>query len=258
MDYQEIDFEVKNKIAYVKLDSPKTLNSMSKLMKREMADAIARIDDDRDIWGVIITGEGRGFSAGTNINDFPDKVEDARKIADTSQKMFDRLENVTKPVIAAVNGFALGGGFELALACDIVVASEKAKFGFSEVKIGAIPCYGGSQRLLRLVGTHRAKELIFTGRTITAQEAKELTLVSEVVPAGEEVAKAEEIMAEIFKNSPIAVGYAKICINRGAEMPLAYGVQLEQDLVGMLVPTYDMEEGTKAFFEKRPPKFENR
>lgn len=258
MDYQQIEYEVKNKVAHITLNRPDSLNSMTFTMKKELARAVETIENDRDIWGVIITGAGRAFSTGTEISEFPDTVEGARTIADYAQKLFTRIENLNKPVIAAVNGFAVGGGFELALACDLRVVSTKAKFGFSEVKIGAIPCYGGSQRLVRQIGPSIAKELIFTGRMLDAPEAKTLRLANVVCEPSELMQQAESLMASILANAPMAVSYAKICINRGAEISQDYAMQLEQDLVGMLVPTHDLAEGTAAFFEKRAPKFENR
>lgn len=258
MEYKDMLFSVKDKVAYITLNRPDTLNSFSKNLKHELADAVSQIENDNDIWGVIITGSGRAFSSGTDISEFPSLVEDARQITAFSQDLFNRVERLNKPVIAAINGFAMGGGLELALACDIRVASEKAKMGFPEVKICAIPCYGGTQRLTRLIGAGLTKEIIFTGRAIPAAEALDMGIVNHVVPAGTELEKAEELMAEILKNAPMAVAYAKICINDGPEFGLEYAQRLEQNLVSMLVPTYDMAEGTKAFMEKRTPVFQNR
>lgn len=258
MEYKNLLYEVRSRVAYVTLDRPQALNSFSMELKHELEDAVSEIERDSSIWGVIITGNGRAFSSGTDISEFPSAVEDARKITAYSQKLFNRIESLGKPVIAAINGFALGGGLELALVCDIRVASEKAKLGFPEVKICAIPCYGGTQRLTRLVGAGRAKEMIYTGEMVTARQALDMGLVEHVVPAGEELAKAEEIMAKILKNAPMAVAYSKLCIDRGPEVGLDYGLEWEQNLVSMLVPTQDMKEGVQAFLEKRAPVFSNR
>ena len=190
MDYQDLAFEISGRTAYLTLDRPHCLNAFSMALKQELEDAVDRVEKDDNIWGVIFTGRAKAFSSGTDISEFPAVVEDARKITVYSQKLFNRIENLGKPTIAAVNGFALGGGLELALACDIRVASEQAKLGFPEVKICAIPCYGGTQRLTRLVGAGRAKEMIFTGDMITAQEALAIGLVILVVPAGEVLAKS--------------------------------------------------------------------
>ena len=168
------------------------------------------------------------------------------------------MENLEKPVIAALNGFALGGGLELALACDIRIAAEGVKMGLPEVKISAIPCYGGTQRLPRLIGAGRAKEMIFTGEMVTAEQAVGMGLINHVVSKGQELDKANEIMRAILFNAPMAVAYAKICVNRGAEMGMDYALHLEQNLVSMLVPTHDLKEGSQAFLEKRSPVFLNR
>lgn len=258
MEYQDILFEVRDRVAYITLNRPQALNSFSMSLKHELENAVAKIEHDDSIWGVIFTGSGRAFSSGTDISEFPSNVEEARRITAYSQGLFNRIDNLGKPVIAAINGFALGGGLELALVCDIRVASEKAKLGFPEVKICAIPCYGGTQRLTRLVGTGKAKEIIYTGDMVSAQEALEMGLVNHVVPAGKELAKAEEIMSRILKNAPMAVTYAKLCINRGPEISLDYALELEQNLVSMLVPTQDMKEGVQAFLDKRNPAFINK
>lgn len=248
--------EKKGKTAIVTLNRPDALNSMTFEMKDRLAEAIDDIERDDSIWGVIVTANGRAFSVGTEISEFPSVAEDARLIALRAQGLFSRIENLDKPVIAAVNGFAMGGGFELALACDLCVASAKAKFGFPEVSIGAIPCYGGSLRLTRAVGKAKAKEIIFTGRPLSAADAQALGIVN-AVAEGDVLEEAEEFMGAILKNAPRAVAYAKRCINQGAEMGLEYAMQLEQNLVALMVGTHDLTEGTSAFLEKRAPEFTN-
>ena len=257
MEYKYIIYDVKDKTAYITFNREKEYNAMNIAFKLELEDAVGRIENDRNIWGVIITGRGKAFNSGTDIGEFPTEVEDARRITDFSQKLLNRIESLQKPVIAAINGYALGGGLELAMAADIRVSSEKAKLGFPEVKIGAIPCYGGTQRLARLVGTGRAKEIIFTGRMVSAEEALSMGLVNYVTPPGEELTKAEELMNLMLRNSPVAINYAKLCITEGADLPVERAQYLEQTLVSMLIPTADLKEGTRAFLEKREPIFKN-
>lgn len=258
MEYKNLIFEIKDRVACITLNRPEVMNSFNFELKHELAYAVSEIEKDTEVWGVIITGAGKAFSAGTDINDFPSEVEAARKITLYSQALFNRIENLEKPVIAVLNGYALGGGLELALACDIRIASEKAKVGFPEVKICAIPCYGGTQRLTRMVGAGLAKEMIYTGRMVTAQEALEMRMVNYVMPSGEEMQKAEQIMRTILENAPMAIAYSKLCINRGPEYGMAYALDMEQNLVSMLVPTHDLKEGTQAFHEKRKPVFLNK
>lgn len=258
MEYQDLIFRVEDRIAYLTMNRPHVGNALNLNMKREMSDIVTRLETDSEIWGLIISGNGKAFSSGTDISEFPDTVEKARRITAFSQALFNRIENLNIPVIAAVNGYALGGGFELVLVCDLVVASEKARFGFPEVKIGAIPCYGGTQRLTRCIGAPRAKKLIFTGEALSAHDAKVVGLVSDVVEPGREVEAARELMMRILANSPIAVSYAKQCINCGPEIGLNYALDYECNLVSMLVPTHDLKEGSRAFLEKRAPEFLNR
>lgn len=257
MNYQNILVDINDKIICITLNRPKTLNALTLGFKQELEDIVSRIEQDKEIWGVIITGTGKAFSSGTDINDFPNSVEKARTVTAFSQRIFNRIENLEKPVIAAVNGYALGGGLELALCCDLRVFSSDAKVGFPEVKIGAIPCYGGTQRLTRLIGAGNTKNLIYTGKMLQAQEALQWGLANEIVEPGKELEKAKSLMREILQNSPMAVAYAKECINKGADISLESALLLEQLLVGMLVGTHDMAEGTKAFLEKRQAKFNN-
>lgn len=257
MEYKELHFEIKKRVAYIVLDHPASRNALSVNMKHELENVISVIEQDDDIWGVIITGRGKAFSSGTDVNEFPATVEEARRITDFSQKLFNRIEELEKPVIAAVNGYALGGGLELALCCDFMVMAESAKIGFPEVKLCAIPCYGGTARLTRMIGAGKAKEMIYTGEMINAGEALAMGLVNYVVPDACVVEKAEEIMEKILANAPMAVSYAKQCINRGMEEGLQSGLDMEKHLVSMLVATADLKEGSRAFLEKRKPVYQN-
>lgn len=255
MDYTDILLERDGHVAILTLNRPTKLNAISIHMKQELEDAVNCLEQDDTIWGVILTGTGKAFSTGTDIAEFPSEVERARKITAWSQRILNRIENLNKPVIAAINGYALGGGLELALVSDLRVMSDVAKLGFPEVKICAIPCYGGTQRLTRLIGAGRAKEIIYTGRMVPAQQALEIGLVNAVCPPDALMQTARALLDEILANAPMAVAYAKQCINRGAESSLDYALELEQQLVSMLVPTHDLLEGSRAFLEKRPPHF---
>lgn len=253
MEYKDLIYEVEGRVAYLTLNRPKQLNSLSNNLKRELEDAVSRIEQDNHIWGVILTGAGKAFCSGTDISEFPDNAEGTRRIVVWTHEIFNRIENLEKPVIAVMNGYALGGGLELTLACDIRIAEEGAKMGLVEAKIGAMPCYGGTQRMTRLIGAGRTKELIFTAQMVKADEALEMGIINHVVPAGEGMAKAKNIMDMILKNAPLSVAYSKIAVNRGAEMSLDYGLHMEQQLVSMLVVTEDLKEGSHAFLEKRIP-----
>lgn len=257
MAYTDLLFETKGRVAYLTLNRPAKLNAISIHMKKELEDVLDRLEQDDAIWGVILTGSGKAFSTGTDIAEFPSEVERARKITAWSQRILNRIENLNKPVIAAINGYALGGGLELALVSDLRVMSETAKLGFPEVRICAIPCYGGTQRLTRLVGAGRTKEIIYTGRMVSPNQALDMGLVNAVCPPDALMETAQQLMDEILANAPMAVAYAKQCINRGAESSLDYALELEQQLVSMLVPTHDLLEGSRAFLEKRPPNFLN-
>lgn len=263
MEYNNIIFEIKNKIGYITLNRPQAMNSLSIPLLQELSAALDELDLNPDVWGVIITGNDKAFCAGADltgnhvISSAQNKYEGHREKFRWIHGIFNRIENFQHPVIAAINGYALGGGNELAMCCDIRIAGEKAIFGQPETGLGAIACYGGPQRLPRLVGTSMAKELLYTGRKINAQQAKEIGLVSRVVPQENLMAEAEALMAEIFKQAPIAVKYTKVCVNRGVEMPLDYALELELDLVTICVQTDDAKEGVAAFREKRKPVFKN-
>jgi enoyl-CoA hydratase len=226
----------------------------------ELRAAFHDIKNDADIRVVILTGAGeKAFVAGADIGELA--VQDAvsgKKYAHRGQNVLNLIENLGKPVIACINGFALGGGCELALACTMRLASENAKLGQPEVKLGILPGYGGSQRLPRLVGKGIAMQLILTGEMITAQEAHRIGLVNEVTSAGELIPRAEAIAAKIIANGPVAVQYALEAVNKGMETTLAEGQFLEATLFGVCCATDDKKEGTAAFLEKRPAAFKGR
>lgn len=253
---ENVKTEMDGHVLVVTMNRPKALNALNNQTLDELQAVFDMAAQDADIYGVIITGEGRGFVAGADIVQMePYKSEQGRDYAGYAQATFNKIEALPKPVIAAVNGYALGGGCELALSCDIRIASEKAVFGQPEVTLGIIPCFGGTQRLPRLIGAGLAKEMIYTGKHIDAQTALSYGLVNKVVPAEELLDAAKALMADILKVSPIAIKYAKLSINKGADMDLMNGLEVEKDLVGLCFATEDKEVGMHAFLEKQKPVF---
>jgi len=259
-DFQNIRFEKKNHVAYITVDRPKVLNALNMATMQELRQAFASVKDDAEVRVVILTGGGeKAFVAGADIGELSQHTPvSAKEYTHLGQAIIDAIENLGKPVIACVNGFALGGGCELAMSCTMRIASENAKFGQPEVKLGLIPGYGGTQRLPRLVGRGIAMQLVLTGEMISAQEAHRIGLVNEVVPAAELIPRAEAIAAKIIANAPRAVQYAMEAINRGLDLPLADGLFLEATLFGVVCATEDKNEGTKAFLEKRPAQFQGK
>lgn len=246
-------------IVVVTMARPKALNALNDQTLEELDRVFTCLEEDREILGVIITGEGKGFVAGADISQMQSyKTEEGRAYADRAQTLFNKIEALEKPVIAAVNGYALGGGCELAMSCDIRIASEKAIFGQPEANLGVIPCFGGTQRLPRLVGTGIAKELIYTGRQVKADEAKAIGLVNKVVPAEALLDEAKAMLSVITAKAPMAVRYAKVAINRGMDVDLRAGLELEKDLAAITFGTEDKQEGMDAFLAKRSAEFHNR
>ncbi len=253
-------YEKKGAIAYVTLNRPKVLNALNRQTWNELRTVFEDARDDPEIRGVILTGAGdKAFIAGADIGELANVTAVAAEQSSSyGQAVLDLIENLGKPVIAAVNGYALGGGCETAMACTIRVAAEHAKFGQPEVTLGLIPGGGGTQRLPRLVGKGRALQLILSGGMIDAQEAYRIGLVNEVVPAGDLLARAEAILKQIFANAPIAVKFSLEAVNRGLETNLAEGLSLEASLFGLCAGTGDKAEGTSAFLAKRAPQFNGR
>src|SRR3954464_11370179 len=252
-----VSYAKKGAIAYVTLNRPKVLNALNKATWEDLKAAFEDARDDAAVRGVILTGAGdKAFIAGADISELAQiSAVEAEKSSTFGQGVLDLIENLGKPVIAAVNGFALGGGCETAMACTIRIAAETAKFGQPEVKLGVIPGGGGTQRLPRLVGKGRALQLILTGGMISAQEAYRIGLVNEVVPPAELISRAEAILKQIFANAPVAVKYALESVNKGTESSLAEALSLEASLFGLCAGTDDKKEGTSAFLEKRKPQF---
>jgi enoyl-CoA hydratase len=253
-------YEKKDSIAYVTLNRPKVLNALNKKTWADLRTAFEAARDDAAVRGVILTGAGdKAFIAGADISELANvSAVEAEESSTFGQEVLNLVENLGKPVIAAINGFALGGGCETAMACTIRVASEHAKFGQPEVKLGLIPGGGGTQRMPRLVGKGRALQIILSGEIISAQEAYRIGLVNEVVPAAEVITRAEAILKQIFSNAPIAVKYSLEAVNKGLETSVAEGLSLEASLFGLCAGTEDKREGTQAFLQKRAPQFQGR
>jgi enoyl-CoA hydratase/carnithine racemase len=257
---ENVLYEKKGAIAYVTLNRPKVLNALSQRTWENMRTAFEAARDDAEVRGVILTGAGdKAFIAGADISELAHVTAvEAEQSSSYGQEVLTLVENLGKPVIAAINGFALGGGCETAMACTIRVASEHAKFGQPEVTLGLIPGGGGTQRLPRLVGKGRALQLILAGEIISAQEAYRIGLVNEIVPQSDLMSRAEAILRKIFANAPIAVKYSLEAVNKGLETSQAEGFSLEAALFGLCAGTEDKKEGTSAFLQKREPQFQGR
>lgn len=258
--FENVRYEIKNHIAYVTIARPKVLNALNVATMRELECVFTGVRDNDDVRVALLTGDGeKAFVAGADINELAQlNAVEAREYALRGQALLDLIENCGKPVVACVNGFALGGGCELSLACTMRLASSNAKFGQPEVKLGIIPGYGGSQRLPRLVGKGLANQILLTGEIVSAEEALRIGLVNEVVAASELIPRAEAIAAKIIANGPLAVRYTLEAVNKGMEMPLREALFLEASLFGLSAATEDKNEGTSAFLEKRAPNFQGK
>jgi enoyl-CoA hydratase/carnithine racemase len=253
-------YEKRDGIAYVTLNRPKVLNALDSATWADLRSAFEDAKADGSVRGVILTGAGdKAFIAGADISELAHvDAYEAEESSRFGQEVLNLIENLGKPVIAAVNGFALGGGCETAMACTIRIAAEHAKFGQPEVKLGLLPGGGGTQRLPRLVGKGRALQLILTGETISAQEAWRIGLVNEVVPGANLIARAEAVLKQIAANAPIAVKYSLDAANKGLDTSQSEGFALEASYFGICASTEDKREGTSAFLEKRAPQFHGR
>jgi len=257
MAFENIRFEKKGAIAYVTVDRPKVLNALNTATMDELWQCFTALKEDREVRVAILTGGGeKAFIAGADINELAaeDPVS-AKAYTHRGQAVLDLIENLGKPVIACINGYALGGGCEIAMACTMRLASENAKLGQPEVKLGIIPGYGGTQRLPRLVGKGLAMQLVLTGETISAQEAHRIGLVNEIVAHSSLISRAEAIAAKIAANAPLAVQYCMEAVNHGMETTLSEGLYLEALLFAISCSTEDKNEGTHAFLQKRTPQF---
>jgi len=255
MAYENIIFEKEENIAVITFNRPKAMNALNNQTRAEFASAVATVAADDEIKVLILTGSGKSFVAGSDIKEFNQTTP---FMAHNIQRLGEIVEKLPKPVIAAVNGFCLGGGCEIAMGCDIIIASEKAKFGQTEINIGIIPGGGGTQRLQRLIGVCRAKELIFTGDIIRAEEADRIGLVNRVVPMDDLLPAAREMAKKIAAKSAAALKLAKQAVNYGMQAPLESGLKYEYEMYALALSLEDKAEGVNAFLEKRAPKFVGR
>jgi enoyl-CoA hydratase len=259
MPYQTLALAVADRIATLTVNRPEKLNALNRATIDELDTVIGELHRRDDVGGIIVTGAQRAFVAGADIGELSAlSTRDAQRLAERGQQVFSRFETSPKPVIAAVNGFALGGGCELALACHVRIAAEGAKFGQPEVKLGTLPGYGGTQRLPRLIGRGRALQMLLTGEIIDAQEAWRIGLVNRVVPAAELPSAATELLEAMLANGPLALARCIAVVNEGEALPLERALALEAEAFGALAETADMREGTAAFLEKRPARFAGR
>jgi enoyl-CoA hydratase len=256
MAYELLTFDVADRIATITVNRPDKLNALNDAVMDELRTAIAEARRRRDVGAVLLTGAGRAFVAGADIAELADqRAIEGKARSERGQRVFRRFETSPKPTLAAVNGFALGGGCELAMACHMRIASEAAKFGQPEVKLGIVPGNGGSQRQPRIVGKGRALQLLLTGEMIDAAEAYRIGLVNRVVPAAELIPAARALLTTILAQGPLAVAHCIEAVDRGLDMGLDDAIALEASYFGMLSATKDKEEGMRAFLEKRPATF---
>ncbi|ALV22088.1 enoyl-CoA hydratase-related protein [Carnobacterium antarcticum] len=259
-EYKTLTLEKSEGIAILKINRPKMLNALSLEVLQELTLALDAVEIDPFVHVLILTGSGeKAFVAGADITEMKEKnAIEGRDFSLFGNAVFSKLEQLRQPTIAAVNGFALGGGCELALACDIRIGAENAKFGQPEVGLGIIPGFGGTQRLPRLIGIGKAKELIYTGTNIAAEEAYRIGLLNKVVAAEELIDEAKAMAEKVMKNSPLGVEGSKKAINQGLQMNLQQALALESEIFGALFATEDQKEGMAAFIEKRKAQFGNK
>jgi len=260
MSYENIIYELSDDIGTITFNRPKALNALNDALLNEFSSALDNVASDENIRVLVLTGSGeKSFVAGADIKEIAQCTPlTGRRLSKKGQEIFSKLESLSIPVIAAVNGFALGGGCEIALACDFIYASEKAKFGLPEITLGLIPGYGGTQRLARLVGKNIAREMVFTGKMISASEAKEIGLVNKICPPEGLMESVMETAKNIVSKGRFSLEAAKRVINSGFEVDLVNGCKIESDAFGLCMASVDAKEGTNAFMEKRAAKFEGK
>jgi enoyl-CoA hydratase len=257
MSFENLLLERDGAIAIITINRPKVLNALNTQTLDELRRVFLDLKQDEGVRVVILTGAGeKAFVAGADINELAVQTPPGgREHALAGQHVFDVIENMGKPVLAAINGFALGGGCELAMACTLRLAADTAKLGQPEISLGLLPGYAGTQRLPRLVGKGKAMEMILTGAPVAADEAQRIGLVTRVVPAADLMVEARKLATQLARSAPIAMRYIINAVNKGVEMPFAEACQYEATLFGLVASTDDMREGTKAFLEKRKPEF---
>lgn len=259
-EFKTVTLSIEESIATLTINQPDTLNALTSEVLYEIDDVLDQVEADESVKVLVITGSGKkAFVAGANINDFVEMTPiEGDQFSRLGNEVFYKLSNLRQPTIAAVNGYALGGGCELALACDMRIASTNAVFGQPEVGLGIPPGFGGSQRLPRLVNPAIAKELIFSGRSVRADEAKEIGLVNRVVPQEELLSEVKQLAEQIAKNAPLAVEKSKQLINQGQDIPLEHGLELEAQAFSLFFATEDQKMGAKSFVNKQTPIFKRK
>ncbi len=257
MKFETIDFKQAGYVGTLTIQRPEALNALNAKVLEELSTFAEEVSNNREIRALIVTGAGeKAFVAGADIKAMSGMTpEKAKEFATSAQKVFDSIENLPFAVIAAVNGFALGGGCELALSCDIIIASEKAKFGLPEVTLGLLPSFGGTQRLPRAVGLFKAREMVFSGEFYSAQDCQSMGLVNRVVAPAQVIIEAQKLAEKIASRAPVAVAKAKQSLNKGYELHIRDGLKQEAELFGELFNTEDHKEGIDAFITKRQPSF---
>jgi len=256
MEYEKLIVTQKQGTGWITINRPEALNALNSQMLHELETALEGFEKDKSVKVIIITGEGKAFIAGADIAEMKEMNSvEARAFSHMGQRVFSKIETIEKPVIAAINGFALGGGCELAMACDIRIASDKAKLGQPETGLGVIPGFGGTQRLSCLCGVAVAKELIFSGMILDAQSAEKKGLVNRVVPAEKLIEEVTSLADKIIQNSPLAVSLAKTVINKGIDSSLQTGCSYEAEVFGLCFSSSQQKEGMRAFLEKRKPQW---
>lgn len=258
--YETVKVDREKSTVWITLNRPHRLNTFNDVLLEELEEILETVDNDASIRCVVITGEGdRAFSAGADITSFPRATPvTAAEFSRNGQKVFSKLEELSKPVIAAINGYALGGGLELASACDFRIASEHAELGSPEINLGIIPGWGGTQRLLRIVGLANAKRLVMLGERLKADEALKMGLVDKVVPYEELMNETRALAEKLCEGPPIALRYAKHALNFGTQFPLEAGLRIEAGLLGLLFSTEDIKDGVEAFMSRRKPDFKGK
>lgn len=258
--YETVKVEREKSVLWIVLNRPHRLNAFNEVLMEELSDVIDTAEKDQSIRCVVVTGEGdRAFSAGADLTMFPKATPvKAEEFSRSGQKLFGKIEEMSKPVIAAINGFALGGGLELALACDLRVAAEHAELGNTEILRGVIPGWGGTQRLVRIVGLAKAKEMIMLGNMLKAEEALKMGLVHKVVHYEKLREEVKELAKKLSDGPPIALKYAKYALNFGTQVPLDAGLRLEAGLLGLVFSTEDLKEGVEAFMSRRKAEFKGK
>jgi enoyl-CoA hydratase len=258
MNYETVLTSKEGMLGIITLNRPQAMNALSTKLVTELISALNEFEKDDEVRCLVITGSEKAFSAGADIGEMADATAVKMTMSGHFFPLWDRVSRYPKPIVGALSGFVLGGGLELAMSLDVMVASETAQFGQPEINIGVMPGGGGTQRLARAVGKYKAMEMILTGERIGAEEAKTLGLVNRVVPRGAYLEEAKKVANEIATKSPVAIRLAKMAVNKAFEMGLTQGMDFERELFYMLFASEDKNEGTKAFMEKRKPEFKGK